>query len=116
MQKLLKLTHAEKAFDIFNDLIKPLPKLAQAMVSTLFISVVPIFFIYALNIMFLATPALRESVICYLISFAIGGLLGDVFFHTLPHLSSGHGGHSHDHEHSHSHDAHGGHGHSHDPE
>jgi zinc transporter ZupT len=41
----------------------------------------------------------------YLISFAIGGLLGDVFFHTIPHMSSGH---SHDHsqdnssEHAHS--------------
>jgi len=45
-----------------------------------------------------------------MISFAIGGLLGDVFFHTLPHLSSG--GHGHDHHHSHEH-GHGGHGHAH---
>jgi len=36
----------------------------------------------------------------YLISFAIGGLLGDVFFHTLPHMSTSH---SHDHGHAHTH-------------
>ncbi len=84
--------------------------MAQALISTLFISVVPIFFIYGLNIMFLSSPRLKDSVICYLISFAIGGLLGDVFFHTLPHLSSGSQGH----DHSHSHDE-GHHGHSHDP-
>jgi zinc transporter ZupT len=60
-----------------------------------------------------------------LISFAIGGLLGDVFFHTLPHLNSGHSHdvhanddhHNHDHvvglnEHTHSHDE-AGHGHTH---
>jgi len=82
------------------------------VVSTLFISICPIFFIYALNLIFLSSPFLKESVICYLISFAIGGLLGDVFFHTLPHLSSSNA-HSHDHHH---HD-HGesGHSHSHDP-
>jgi len=61
-----------------------------------------------------------------LISFAIGGLLGDVFFHTIPHMNAGHGGHEdhghiHDHGASHSHDHHagGGHnhgGHSHNPE
>ena len=67
-----------------------------------------------------------------LLSFAMGGLLGDVFFHTLPHLTGdghGHGGHSHgiptppvdhghDHGHSHGHDDHehghdSGHGHAH---
>lgn len=51
-----------------------------------------------------------------MIAFAIGGLLGDVFFHTLPHLSTGHShDHSHDHHHAHDH-GHEGHGHSHDPE
>lgn len=102
--------------DYFNKIITPLPKLAQAWISTLFISIVPIFFIYALNIMFLASPRLKDSVIYYLISFAIGGLLGDVFFHTLPHLSSGshdHGSDDHHHHHDHSHDHH---GHSHDPD
>jgi len=43
----------------------------------------------------------------YAISFAIGGLLGDVFFHTLPHMSAGGHGHSHDHDSG----EHAGHGH-----
>jgi hypothetical protein len=55
---------------------------------------------------------MKENVICYLISFAIGGLLGDVFFHTLPHLSEGNG---HDHSHHDHHHQEEGHGHSHDP-
>ena len=54
-----------------------------------------------------------------MISFAIGGLLGDVFFHTLPHISEAHNHNSHeghDHEHSinnHSHTDHSNSGHSH---
>ncbi len=39
--------------------------------------------------------------------------MGDVFFHTLPHLSSSHGDDHDDHDHDHSHQ---GHSHSHDPE
>ena len=106
--------------NLLNDAIKPLPDMAQALASTLFISIVPIFFIYLLNLVFLSKPSLRDTVIYYLISFAVGGLLGDVFFHTLPHLgqSSGGGGHSHDHhDHSHGHDHGSGEegGHSHDP-
>jgi zinc transporter 7 len=65
--------------------------------------------IYALNAAFLSQPSLRDKVIYYLISFAIGGLLGDVFFHTLPHLSAG-SGHDHHHHDNHAHE-----GHSHDP-
>jgi hypothetical protein len=53
---------------------------------------------------------MRQAVISYMISFAIGGLLGDVFFHTLPHLSSGHS-HKDDHDHQEQHG-----GHAHDPE
>jgi len=56
-----------------------------------------------------------------LISFAIGGLLGDVFFHTIPHMNAGHGqehGHHDDgHGHGHDHGGHHNHGdHSHNPE
>lgn len=62
--------------------------------------------------------------IYYLISFAVGGLLGDVFFHTLPHLGQSNGssgGHSHDHhghDHGHGHNHGSGEegGHTHDPE
>ncbi len=42
-----------------------------------------------MNILFLNSKRARETMIYYLIAFAIGGLLGDVFFHTLPHLSEG---------------------------
>jgi zinc transporter 7 len=107
VQTILRVTKAESAMNIFNDMIKPLPDTAQALASTLFISVVPIFFIYLLNFIVLAKPSHRDSMIYYLISFAIGGLLGDVFFHTLPHLSAGSGGHNHNdyhHDHGHSHD------------
>ena len=54
-----------------------------------------------------------------MISFAIGGLLGDVFFHTLPHISEAHNHNSHEgHDdshsgHSHSDHSHSGHDHSH---
>lgn len=112
VQTVLRVTKAEKVMHVFNDLIKPLPDWSQALFSTLFISIVPIFIIYLLNVLFLSRPSLRDSVIYYLISFAIGGLLGDVFFHTLPHL--GESGH-HDHGH-HDHHDHSGHGHSHDPQ
>ena len=57
-----------------------------------------------------------------MIAFAVGGLLGDVFFHTLPHMNSKSHGDSHDHAHEHhGHDHgdhrhdHGDHGHSHNP-
>lgn len=77
----------------------------------MFISVVPIFLIYGLNSVFMRTKQQRERMTQYLISFAIGGLLGDVFFHTLPHMQAG--GHDH-HGHGHHHDDHHGHEHGHD--
>jgi zinc transporter 7 len=47
-------------------------------------------------------------VMVVLLSFAVGGLLSDVFLHLIPHAlhssGSGEGGHSHSHSHSHSHD------------
>jgi len=79
----------------------------QAILSTLFISIVPVVLIYLMNKIFISEKT-RETVTLYMMSFAVGGLLGDVFFHTLPHIS---GGHSHSHEgHSHGHG-----GHAHDP-
>lgn len=86
----------------------------QACVSTLIIQIVPIFFIYAVNLVFLGSKSLRDKVIYLMISFAIGGLLGDVFFHTLPHMSS-HYTHDHSHHHHHDHHDHAGHAHSHNP-
>lgn len=65
----------------------------------------------------------RDKMTQYLISFAIGGLLGDVFFHTIPHMNAGHG-HGHEHgshenseqDHGHSHGGHNHGDHSHNPE
>lgn len=91
----------------------------QACVSTLIIQIVPIFFIYAINFVFLGSKSLRDKVIYLMISFAIGGLLGDVFFHTLPHMSSHYHDHDHHHDHhdhhDHHHHDHAGHSHSHNP-
>jgi solute carrier family 39 (zinc transporter), member 7 len=119
IQKIMQMTKLEELMNKMDTLIRPLPDTVQALISTLFISVVPIFFIYLLNLLFLSKPSLRDTLIYYLISFAVGGLLGDVFFHTLPHLGSSSGGSSHSHDHSHGHGddhSHGSDGgHSHDP-
>ena len=84
-----------------------------------------------MNIIFMRSKESKDKMTQYLISFAIGGLLGDVFFHTIPHMNAGHGheehgAHGHDHAgHSHGHEGHnhgapaGGHNHgdhSHNPE
>jgi len=90
--------------------MRPLPFLAQSIISTLFISIVPIFLIYFMSLIFMNNGNMNETFTQVLLSFALGGLLGDVFFHTLPHLNEGH---SHDHGHDH---GQGGHGHSHSVE
>ena len=98
-------TGCVKAFELVDAFMRPLPFIAQSLLSTTFISVVPIFLIFALNSLFLSDPKTRDTFTYVLLSFALGGLLGDVFFHTMPHLAEGH---SHDHHHHHSD------GHSHD--
>jgi hypothetical protein len=109
---LIKLTNARVFFDFVDLYMRDLPFLYQSLLSTLFISIVPIFLIYFINMCFLGSKRFTNV----LLSFSLGGLLGDVFFHTLPHLSGdGHGhGHSYgapappvDAGHGHSH----GHGH-----
>ena len=54
----------------------------------------------------------RDKFVHILLSFALGGLLGDVFFHTLPHLMESHETHDHTHEATHV----GGHHHHHSEE
>lgn len=123
-------------FDVVDNFMRPLPFLTQSLLSTAFISIVPIFMIYGLYKCFLNDEKSRDSFTYILLSFAMGGLLGDVFFHTLPHLSSGGHDHGHgdsgkSHEHNHEHNDHdhgseahnesngsdhGGHGHSHSEE
>ena len=113
---IIKVSQADLIFGVVDDLMRPLPFLAQSLLSTAFISIVPIFFIYLLNKCCMRNEKTRESFTYIMLSFAIGGLLGDVFFHTLPHLSGGHDhdhGHHHEHDHGH-HDEHGGHDHVHD--
>ncbi len=110
---VIAATHADQVFDYVDGFMRPLPFLAQSLISTTFISVVPIFLIYAMNVFMLGDGKKRESFTYVLLSFALGGLLGDVFFHTIPHLSSGH---SHDHGHGHGGDSHGHAGHAHSEE
>ena len=66
-----------------------------------------------MNAFMLGDGKKSENITYILLSFALGGLLGDVFFHTIPHLSSGH---SHDHGHSHDGESHGHAGHAHSEE
>ena len=63
-----------------------------------------------MNFMISTSDSAQKSFTYYLLSFALGGLLGDVFFHTIPHLNSG--GHGHD-DHGHGHHDHGHHDHGH---
>lgn len=117
---LCKLTRIHVVLNVFDQFLKPLPQMVQALASTTFISVAPIGMIFSLNYVFLGSKQTRDRMTWYMISFAIGGLLGDVFFHQLPHIGSGeghgHGGsHSHaEHSHDHSHEHHHGHEHGHD--
>lgn len=87
VNSIIKLTHADCLLAEIDTFMRPLPFLAQSLISTSFISVVPIFFIYLMNMS--VTAQNRDSFTHVLLSFALGGLLGDVFFHTLPHMSSG---------------------------
>jgi hypothetical protein len=87
VNSIIKFTHADCLLDKIDTFMRPLPFLAQSLISTTFISVVPIFFIYLMNMS--VTAQNRDSFTHVLLSFALGGLLGDVFFHTLPHMSSG---------------------------
>jgi len=72
--------------------------------------VVPILLIYVLNI--LISQKQQQAFTNVMLSFGLGGLLGDVFFHTLPHVMEGAHSHGDAHDHGHSH-GHGGHEHGH---
>jgi hypothetical protein len=43
----------------------------------------------------------RHKLLRLLTAFAVGGLLGDVFIHILPHIATGHSHDSHHSDHSH---------------
>ncbi|KAJ2078547.1 hypothetical protein H4R24_004406 [Coemansia sp. RSA 988] len=67
----------------------------SSLLATFYISLFP-------NLILFATPSsIPNKVLRVMVGFAVGGLLGDVFLHLLPHMFAG------DHEHGHGH----GHGH-----
>ena len=77
---------------------------SQALLSTFAISVIPNVLLYLIPIEYLSTPLYGIFIKDIMMSFASGGLLGDVFLHSLPELLSqdhhdGHHNHSHGHEH-----------------
>lgn len=53
IQALIKVSKADVALNLIDKMIRPLPNWAQSVFSTLFISIVPIFLIYLVNITFL---------------------------------------------------------------
>jgi len=71
--------------------------------ATFLISAVPIAMLGCIPVSLLKRKLLSVKVLNVLLSFAAGGLLGDVFLHALPHLllPHDHGGHEHEHEHDH---------------
>lgn len=79
------------------------------MISVVTVSILPFFILFAIPLG--ATPASSQRILKVLLAFSVGGLLGDVFLHILPHLQSN--DHDHGHSHGHAHDHHG-HGHGHD--
>jgi hypothetical protein len=121
LMKINEVTRIDTVIEFLDTYMKPLPFIVQACLSTVFISVVPILLIWFISKLLLtAGDKVNEGFTNIMLSFALGGLLGDVFFHTLPHLNEGHS-HSHDHSHhahnttdGHKHDE--GHGHKHSVE
>ena len=78
----------------------------KAFAATFFISVVPNVFLFLVpSKLLLQSRKTGHSVnlSSLFLSFACGGLLGDVFIHIIPHLlgAHSHGSHGHDHDHDH---------------
>jgi len=76
----------------------------QAMTATLLISAAPVFILLFIPV---HNAAQNKNLLNILLAFAMGGLLGDVFLHLLPHSFSGHSHESHVNEHHEHHDHHG---------
>ncbi|PIA19586.1 Zip-domain-containing protein [Coemansia reversa NRRL 1564] len=70
----------------------------SSLLATFYISLFP-------NLILFATPSsIPNKVLRVMVGFAVGGLLGDVFLHLLPHMFAGEHGHGHGHSHSHGHE------------
>ncbi|CAO3590211.1 unnamed protein product [Absidia cylindrospora] len=62
--------------------------MVNSLLATAYISLFPNFLLY------FVPPHIQPAFLSTLVSFAVGGLLGDVFLHLLPHaFGGGHGGH-----------------------
>ncbi|KAJ2456251.1 hypothetical protein EV183_000178 [Coemansia sp. RSA 2336] len=69
----------------------------SSLLATFYISLFP-------NLILFATPSsIPNKVLRVMVGFAVGGLLGDVFLHLLPHMFGDEHSHGHSHDHSHSH-------------
>jgi len=75
----------------------------QAMMATLLISAAPVLILLIIPV---HNAAQNKGLLNILLAFAMGGLLGDVFLHLLPHsfASTGHEHHHEHHEHHHDHE------------
>ncbi|KAJ2743505.1 hypothetical protein GGI20_003690 [Coemansia sp. BCRC 34301] len=68
---------------------------AASLLATFYISLFP-------NLVLFATPtSIPNKALRIMVSFAVGGLLGDVFLHLLPHMFAGEHGHNRHHHHDH---------------
>ena len=93
--------------------------LVHALTATAIISLIPNVLLFAVPVELLTKPLSNGINMRYvLLAFAAGGMLGDVFLHSIPHLLGAHDHDSHDHvdvhahEHKHEHHEHSrGHGH-----
>lgn len=52
IKALIKATKLDLFIGVLDSVLKPLPKHMQSIASTIFISVIPIFFIYGINLAF----------------------------------------------------------------
>jgi len=86
VRSVLQRTNAYVLLDHIDKFLSVLPRGQQAIYATLAIQVVPIFLIFGLSKILFASKRLSNFLLPVFIAFAMGGLLGDVFFHTLPHL------------------------------
>lgn len=81
----------------------------EAFTATFLISIIPIVSLQLIPVSFVTKSNASEQrivVLNILLSFAAGGLLGDVFLHAIPHLISAEEGHTHEMK-DHSHDTEG---------
>lgn len=72
---------------LFDRGLKSLHFVLQALVATMFVQIIPIFIIYGLNVYLVKKEEHRKYLTNILLACSLGGLLGDVFFHNLPHIA-----------------------------